>query len=550
MNILFLTSAAPAKSGFSTSEKRPPLGVGYLIAVLKRQGHKVFFSDEYLSPSNILESDYLTRNRIDVVGIYSNTVCYQSTLDMFRKIQLKREKHEWNGRIIVGGPHTSVGSDEIPGYVDHVVIGEGEITLPKIIKGDIKERIVRGEFVSDLDSLPMPAWEEFIYRNYCWSDSWLDVYPVYTMNTSRGCPFDCTFCSVKAIWGKTYRSMSAARVVDDVLYMKKYYGAKGIFFREDHFTLSKKRTVEFCELMLRKNVGVQWSCEIRADQLDDYEYVKLMADAGCKAFYIGVESGSPRMLTMYKKGETVGQFIDAFANAKKAGIKTYASFVMGVPYETSEDDQMTEKLIDTIKPDFVGRNVFVGIPGSALAEQIKSDGLYDYEDENHILYPKGYLSNAYKYYGENDYFKVYDINYPRKLLFSGSKKIIKGMYLSEVGVVKINDFKYKVDFLFDVTAKIKRNHIIFFHGSVRNEDSEKLRIDRRIHGFENWDLNTKVSMTDWEIGSVTESNMINTSDCAYELKMGLYDKTIDKSVGNIVSLGTVNFKEFDFDEHD
>ena len=408
MNILFLTSAAPQKAGFSTSEKRPPLGLGYLMAVLKKEGHTIFFHDEYLRPSNILGTDFLQRNKIDSVGIYSNTICYKSTLEMFEKLQSKREQKTWSGKIIVGGPHTSVGYREIPEYVDHIVIGEGEISVPKIFNGETKDRIVYGEKVKDLDSLPMPAWEEFIYRPYDWRHSWFDTYPLYTMNTSRGCPFNCTFCSVKAIWGKTYRHMSAERLVDDVEYMIKYYGARGIYFREDHFTLSKKRTIEFCELLLKKEIKVNWFCETRVDNLDDYEYQKIMKDAGCKVFYIGVESGSPKMLQFYKKGETREQFIKAFDIAKRVGIKTYASFVVAGPTETEEDTILTDDLINRIKPDSVGKNIFLGVPGSELYDFIKKNNLYEYEDDLHILYPIGFLENVKKYYGNDPYFRVYD----------------------------------------------------------------------------------------------------------------------------------------------
>ncbi len=407
MNILFLTSAAPKKAGFSTAEKRPPLGLGTLMAVLKRQGHKVFFSDEYLQRTNILDTDFLKKRKIDFVGIYSSTICYQSTLELFRKLQKKRNKKEWEGKILVGGPHTSVGWKEIPEFVDHIVIGEGEISLPKIINSEIEDRVVYGERVEDLDSLPMPAWEEFIYRPYDWTHHWHKIYPLYTMNTSRGCPFSCKFCSVKSIWGKTYRYMSAGRIIDDIQHMIKNYGAKGIYFREDHFTLKKKRTIEFCQLLLKKNIKIDWICETRVDELSDFEYQKLMKDAGCRVFYIGVESGSPNMLEFYNKGETREQFIRAFEVAKKVGIKTYASFIVGFPEETETDRAMTEDLVRTIQPDHVGNNIFTGIPGSELYDYLRKHGLYEYEDENHILYPVGYRENVKKYYGDKPYYHVY-----------------------------------------------------------------------------------------------------------------------------------------------
>ncbi|MGM0608821.1 MAG: B12-binding domain-containing radical SAM protein [Candidatus Muiribacteriota bacterium] len=406
MNLLFLTSAAPEKAGFSTAEKRPPLGLATLMAVLKKDGHTIHFSDQYLQPTPILDGDFLRREKIDIVGIYSNTICYKSTLEMLNKLQKQRETKKWNGKIMIGGPHTAVGYKDIPDFVDHIVIGEGEISVKKIIDGKITDRIVYGEKVKDLDKLPMPAWEELIHRPYNYKMHWTNKFPVYTMNTSRGCPFKCTFCSVNAVWGSEYRYMAGARIVNDLEIMINYYGAKVIFFREDHFTLNKKRVVEFCESILKKNIKIDWFCETRVDNLD-YEYQLLMKRAGCKFFYIGVESGSQRMLDFYNKGETVEQFIKAFDIAKKVGINTYASFVVGFPTEKEEDKLATENLIKKIKPDFVGKNVFVGLPGSKLYDYLKENKLYEYEDEQKILYPIGFKENVKKYYGDKTNFDVY-----------------------------------------------------------------------------------------------------------------------------------------------
>ena len=254
MNILLMTSAAPKLSPFSTDEKRPPLGVGSLISVLKNAGHSVYFVDNYLEPSIILDTNFLTKNNIDYVGIYANTICYQSTLSMFHKLQKMRDNKQWAGKIVVGGPHTSVALDTIPEFVDHVVVGEGEISILEMVEGIDKNRVIKGKLVKGMDSLLRPAWEEFVHRPYMWTDRWIDSYPVYTFNTSRGCPFGCSFCSVKSIWGQTYRYMSAERVVDDVEFMIKYYGMRVAYFREDHFTLNKNRVVNFCELLLKKNM--------------------------------------------------------------------------------------------------------------------------------------------------------------------------------------------------------------------------------------------------------------------------------------------------------
>jgi len=381
--------------------------MGFLISVLKTAGHTVYFSDEYLKPSTILDSDFLTQKKIDWVGIYANTICYQNTLLMLMKLQKLRVDGSWNGKIMLGGPHTSVGLETIPDYVDRIVIGEGEISIGKLVSGEINKRVIRGERVEDLDSLPFPAWEEFIYRPYNWHAQWLqDVNPVYTFNTSRGCPYNCAFCSVNAVWGLKYRFMSAARIIDDIERMIKSYGLRGVYFREDHFTLNKKRTVDFCEKLLSRNLGIEWICESRADQLTDPAYVSLMARAGCRAFYIGVESGSPRMLEFMRKQETVDQFVRAFDLARKNGIKTYASFVVGAPTETQRDRELTRKLVKKIMPDFISNNIYVGLPGSAFYDYVRENHLYEHEDCNGLLYLKGHDRRVDKYYRGNPYFKI------------------------------------------------------------------------------------------------------------------------------------------------
>jgi O-antigen biosynthesis protein len=422
MRLLFMTSPAPKRAGFSTAEKKPPLGTGILLSILKKRGHEVIFSDEYLKPSGILDGDFLEKERIDATGIYSNTVCFSETLEILYKLQTKREKGSWRGVILLGGPHSSVALQTIPEFVDHIVLGEGEISVPKILEENCTDRIVIGEKVTDMDSIPKPAWEEFIYRGYEWTSPWSDVFPVYTMNTSRGCPFQCSFCSVQAVWGKTYRFMSAQRVVEDIEHLVRHYGAKGIFFREDHFTLNKQRTMEICELLLKRNINIEWYCETRVDQLDDPEYQALMARAGCKAFYIGVESGSPRMLKIFKKGETVEQFIRAFEIAHSVGIKTYASLVVGTPFETGEDVLLTERLIERIRPYRVGRNVYVGLPGSEIYERLLRDGDYEHMDAAGVLYPNKYLDNVDRYYGGLEYFKPYSLTQQHELNYGSADR--------------------------------------------------------------------------------------------------------------------------------
>lgn len=395
--VLLVTSAAPAQSPFSTTEKRPPLGIGYLISILRNAGHEVFFIDNYLHPSDFLESDYLRRNRIEYVGIYANTICYRDTLRMLYRLEHLRYTGKWKGKIIVGGPHTTVAPDTIPDFVDFIVQGEGERVILDIVEARAKERLLCYPPLDSLDTLPMPAWDYFIHQPYSWGVNWFSEKPVFTMNTSRGCPFRCSFCSVGAIWGKRYTYFGAERIVEDIEHVMKQYGARGIYFREDNFTLHKQRLQQFCALLLEKNISMPWACETRVNTLDR-ETVALMQRAGAQAFYFGVESGSQRILDFLNKGIKVEQTKEAFSLCREFGIKTAASIITGVPTETEEDVRMTAELLAEIRPTVTWYNVFVGIPDSPLCRRVKEENLYEFIDDRGLVYLKGHDERVARFY--------------------------------------------------------------------------------------------------------------------------------------------------------
>ena len=191
MNILLATSAAPSQTPFSTTEKRPPIGIGFLISVLKKAGHNVFFLDNYLKPTNFTETNYLQINNINYVGIYANTICYRDTLRMLHKLEWLRQTNRWNGKIIIGGPHTTVCPDTIPDFVDYIVQGEGEQAIVDIIAGKTDSRIIKAPRIKNLDELPPPAWDYFVNLPYDWGGTFFTEKPVFVINSSRGCPFRC-----------------------------------------------------------------------------------------------------------------------------------------------------------------------------------------------------------------------------------------------------------------------------------------------------------------------------------------------------------------------
>lgn len=425
MNILLVTSAAPKYSPFFTDEKRMPIGIGFLISVVRDAGHKVFFIDNYLSPSNFLESGFLEKNQIDFVGIYANTICYRDTYRMFYKLQSLRQQKRWKGKIIVGGPHTSVALETIPQFVDYVVQGEGEKVILDILEGKT-QRVVTAERIEDLDSLPRPAWDYFVKLPYMVDVQWFPEKPVFSMNTSRGCPFNCAFCSVGSIWGKQYRTFSAERVVDDIEHLIAAYGVKGIYFREDNFTLNKERTNKFCDLLISKGVKINWACETRVDALDE-NLIKLMYKAGCRAFYVGVESGSQRTLDFLKKGITLGQIRQVFKWCHKAGIKTMASCIVGIPTETEGERQKTVCFVKELGATNPGLNIFVGIPKSELYQYALDHGLDEYIDDRGLVYLKGHDELVDRFYGGMETAKV-----PRT---KGKDRFIKPVNIPKVSVI-------------------------------------------------------------------------------------------------------------------
>ena len=426
MNLLFVTSSPPEVCPFLTNEKRPPLGLGSLMSIARRQGHNVFFIDNCLKPIPFIKNGYLQKNHIDFVGIYANTVCYRDSLRMFKEIQNLRERGVWKGKIIVGGPHTSLAPESIPDFVDYIVQGEGEKALLKIVNGEAKSRILKEKRISDLDSLPFQPYDIFTklpYHNFC---EWMDTKPVFTMNTSRGCSFDCAFCSIGSIWGKQYTAFGADRIISEIEFLIKNYGAKGVYFREDNFTLNQQRVTEFCD-KISKKAKIKWACETRVDAICDEKLVKLMSNAGCEAMFLGVESGSQRLLDILNKNITIEQIEEAITLCKKYKIKTYCSLLTGAPNETYEDHLMTKKLMEKLKPYEYAFNVFVGVPYSKLYEEILKNGAYEYKDDLGFLYLPGFDVKTKYFYGtDSKRFVDYDFkqrtDFDKKLLMDSNRQ--------------------------------------------------------------------------------------------------------------------------------
>ena len=388
--ILILTSPPPhdTLSPFYLKEKLMPIGVGFLISILKNADHQVDFIDLFLKKQPLPSfEDY------DYIAISSNTVCFRGTLELINEAKLAR-KRGWEGKIIVGGPHTSVAPETIPDVVDYVIIGEGEKAILDVVEDKITHRLIRYERIQNLDELPFPAYNYFVNQGYDEKTSLIpEAKRVFSYSSSRGCPFNCTFCSSKNIWGKHYTFFSPERVTDDLKRLKEDYNIDGVYFREDNFSVNKNRTEKICELMIKKTPGLLWATESRVDTLSE-SLIKLMYNAGCRGLYFGIEGGNQKILDQYKKQITLKQIEDVFKFSKNVGIKCYASFIIDTPEETYEDRIDLLKLIDKIEPDFFSLNHYTGLPGSELYDYSVNEKKYTYVDDIGLLimpfkqYPK------------------------------------------------------------------------------------------------------------------------------------------------------------------
>jgi radical SAM superfamily enzyme YgiQ (UPF0313 family) len=391
VKILFTNCPAPlhGSSPYFCLEKKPPQGIGYIAAYLRQQmpDVEIWFVDNYVAKQPMQK--VLDAFKPDFFGVYVNSICYSEFRTMMGEI-------ETDAKIMLGGPHTSAMPETVKDISDYQVVGEGEKATLAILKGEVGDGVIRMPLIEDLNELPMPAWDLFENIPYGDTAEFIDRKPIWAMNTSRGCPFGCTFCSNNIIFGKRYRCLSAENVLAQVRYLKEKYGIRGVYFREDNFTVDKQRVIDIAKGL--KELDLPWVSESRIDSLDE-SFVKFLSENLCRGLYIGLESGSQRMLDLMNKGITLEMIRERIPMIHKYGINVMASWIYGLPGETEEERQMTWKLDQELGCRINNRNVFAGIPTSQLYHQMLKSGDYDRIDENFIIRPKGYNQLAQTFYG-------------------------------------------------------------------------------------------------------------------------------------------------------
>ncbi|MBU2265028.1 radical SAM protein, partial [Patescibacteria group bacterium] len=256
-----------------------------------------------------------------------------------------------------------------------VIKGEPEAGALKIASENFLPNGIMGVFsIQDLDSLPFPDWGLFPINKYSYSPA-LNKKPVVAMLTSRGCPYSCAFyCPYSINSGRKWRARRVENVIGEMEYLKKNYGVKAIDFRDPIFTLNRERIIKLAQEIVKKKIGIIWSCETRIDCLDE-ELLSQMKQAGLRHINVGIESFNEEVLKRSKRLPVKiihQEKIISFCH--KNGITVAAFYIIGLEGDTQASVNQTieyAKKLNTLVAQFT---IGTPYPGTEFFAKIKQEG--------------------------------------------------------------------------------------------------------------------------------------------------------------------------------
>lgn len=413
MNVLLID--APYREVYSKVSTAlgcsPPIGVAYTAAYLRAHNVNVKILDTNALQIGVNEIDKYLKEKFDVIGISSMT---PSLINAARILEKAKEANP-SVKTVLGGFHVSaVPAETLQEYpsIDFGVIGEGEQTFLGLVQAIEKGKdfsevdgIVfrkknetkitkRRALIQNLDELPFPAYDLLPMEKYRLTahhtnfDKKIKLNPFSLLMTSRGCPFNCTYCASKVIWGRRVRYRSAEKTLEEIDLLVKKYGIKCLDICDDNFTLNKPRLHQILDGLIERDYDLHFNCLSRVDIVDRGSLEKLKK-AGCYLIRFGIESGSQEILNAMKKEATVTQTKATFKLMHEVGIPAAASTIIGHPGETRETFNKTLKLVKEIDP--VAAHFFIAVPivGTELFEIAKKNKLIVNPDwRNWVLMPE------------------------------------------------------------------------------------------------------------------------------------------------------------------
>jgi radical SAM superfamily enzyme YgiQ (UPF0313 family) len=378
----------------------PRLGTILLATILRDRGYAA--ESLFMSRKEILARPV----NADLVGISTITATATSAYalaDHFRERGIP---------VVFGGPHVTFVPEEALEHGDYCIAGEGETGLPLLVEalntggslaavpglvwkenGIIRRNPVAAP-IEDLDSLPFPdlgLLDMGRMKKIGVQGIGLQTIPI---QTSRGCPFDCTFCSVTGMFGRGYRHRSTASVIAE---LSKYDPKTNvIFFYDDNFAANPRKTKELLREMIRLQLGFSWSTQVRSDIARDPEMLDLMAQAGCGQLYIGFESVDPAALKEMKKNQTVDEIRHAVREIRRRKIHLHGMFVFGFDSDTPATTRATVSFALKERIDSAQFLILTPLPGSGFYQKMIAEGriidtAWDTYDAHHVKFlPRGF----------------------------------------------------------------------------------------------------------------------------------------------------------------
>lgn len=368
----------------------PRLGISYLVAFLRKDGFIADIVDIIAERWDVKKLvKFIELGNYTFVGM-STTIASLGTA--FRIARFVKSALPYV-KVCVGGPGTNFSPQVLTRYgeyVDFFIRGEGEIPILKLAEvlegggelANVPGLVWKQDGVTVANQPPplrdfsdgiMPAWDAMPMAKYKLHPP-MSIYPPATLaETSRGCPFPCTFCCLSG----SIRVKPIEMVEDELTYLSRTFGIREIHFIDPTFTLDKNRVLKLCSLF--QKFKIKWSCKTRPDCLDS-ETARAMAESGCYLVMMGVESGSQDILENLGKGLEIEKTKEAIEACRRNGIKVAAYLMVGVPGETDQSVDRTIKFVARIKPDYVLYSILEADPGNLYTRKQIERGILEEDD--------------------------------------------------------------------------------------------------------------------------------------------------------------------------
>jgi len=397
-----------------------PLATLLTAATLRRRGHDVAFFDAMLA-SGVREFEAaLDATAPAIVAIVEDNFNYLTKMCTLRSreatLAMIRAARERGARVIVNG---SDAADRPAVYLnagaDAILVGESEMgvldvsnawadrrdaslaAIPGLVLPDGTSTAPR-HAVRDLDTLPFPAWDLVDVEAY--RDAWTRAHGrlSWNMATSRGCPYGCNWCA-KPVFGRRYTQRSPGAVAAEMRHLKNEVGPDHIWFADDIFGLTAEWIAEFARAVAREGARTPFMMQSRVNLMRP-DVVSALASAGAEEVWLGVESGSQKVLDAMDKGTRVEDARSATRTLKAHGIRVCWFIQLGYPSESWSDILLTRDLIREERPDEIGVSVAYPLPGTKfhdkVVEQLGTQRNWEHTDDLAMLFRGTYRTAFYR----------------------------------------------------------------------------------------------------------------------------------------------------------